>query len=380
MVLTDAAGVIQHCAYQVGSAMSSLRQVQQGRVYQLPPRVGGIAPSAEEPLEAWQDNITRAAALSAAAAAQRQGHSSSSAGLQAAAAQRPATLLAGATRAYMGVSPALVEELCCMAGGLAPATDPSSLSPQDWAALHGAWRAWILRLQEGSFAPSTCPARQRFSVLGAYDQQHDAVHAMVDGYYNSLQAGEVYGVLHQRLTTAVKHALKKARGRVVSFEQQLAAAGDAAAVQKQGDIIVANLYRCVCVECVRSVCGVCAGEGGCSSSSRFDTLGVSGVPRSDSGGGCLSTPPNPAESLLPRRSWTQRTGRPGSPSALPWTPPRPRWRWQRLCSSAPASCGELLARCSRCWVPRGRSSSILSRWSWSWRRCRRAAASSSCLR
>lgn len=54
---------------------------------------------------------------------------------------------------------------------------------------------------------------------------------------------QVYGGLYQRLAAAVKTALKKARGRVRSFEQQLASAGDADAVQRQGDIIVANLYR-----------------------------------------------------------------------------------------------------------------------------------------
>jgi hypothetical protein len=59
-----------------------------------------------------------------------------------------------------------------------------------------------------------------------------------------LQAGEAYAGLHQRLSTAVKQALKKARGRVKSFEQQLQAADEVAAVQKQADIIVANIYRC----------------------------------------------------------------------------------------------------------------------------------------
>jgi predicted ribosome quality control (RQC) complex YloA/Tae2 family protein len=68
---------------------------------------------------------------------------------------------------------------------------------------------------------------------------------MIEGYYRSLQAGEVYAGLHQRLSTAVKQALKKARGRVKSFEQQLQAADEVAAVQKQADIIVANIYMYV---------------------------------------------------------------------------------------------------------------------------------------
>jgi predicted ribosome quality control (RQC) complex YloA/Tae2 family protein len=67
---------------------------------------------------------------------------------------------------------------------------------------------------------------------------------------------QVYGGLYQRLAAAVKTALKKARGRARSFEQQLSSAGDADAVQRQGDIIVANLYRW------GGLCGVGGSEGG----------------------------------------------------------------------------------------------------------------------
>lgn len=151
----------------------------------------------------------------------------------------------------MGVGPSLVEELCSIAG-VPPAADPTSLSHEEWSALHGAWLSWMQRLQDSFFAPSTCPLSRRFSLLGVYPQQHESVHALLDAYYYSLQAGEVYGSLYQRLSSAVKQALKKARGRVRSFEQQLSAADDAAAIQKQGDIIVANLYRCVYV--LASVC------------------------------------------------------------------------------------------------------------------------------
>jgi predicted ribosome quality control (RQC) complex YloA/Tae2 family protein len=144
----------------------------------------------------------------------------------------------------MGVSPALVEELCSTAG-IAAAASPDSLTSESWQELHIAWQAWLEKLHSGKFTPSSCPATGKFSVIGSYSQPHESVHDMVEGYYRSLQAGEVYAGLHQRLSTAVKQALKKARGRVRSFEQQLQAADEVAAVQKQADIIVANIYRCV---------------------------------------------------------------------------------------------------------------------------------------
>lgn len=232
--------------------MSSLRQVQQGRSYQLPPRAQGIAPNPDEPLASWQDNITRAAAL-AASPVQHHTHSrtadspvaeqatpatATAAGRSA----KPQTLLSGATRAYLGVSPALVEELC-LSAGISPNAEPSTVGAEHWQALFASWQAWLRKLQDKSFAPCSCSTSNRFSVLGTYPTAHSSVHDLLDGYYFSLQAGEVYGGLYQRLSAAVKVALKKARGRVRSFEQQLSSAGDAEAVQKQGDIIVANLYR-----------------------------------------------------------------------------------------------------------------------------------------
>jgi len=226
--------------------MSSLRQVQAGRTYQLPPRPQGIAPHPSEPLATWQDNITRAAALTAAPAAHHQQTpppAAAAAGVHRGSSSKPQTLLSGATRAYLGVSPALVEELCFTAGVL-PSAEPCSLSPEAWLQLHQAWQSWLSKLEQKDFIPCSCSSSNRFSVLGSYPQQpHSSVHELLDGYYFSLQAGEVYGGLYQRLAAAVKGALKKARGRVRSFEQQLASAGDAGAVQRQGDIIVANLYR-----------------------------------------------------------------------------------------------------------------------------------------
>eukprot|EP00775_Hariotina_reticulata_P013451 gene13451-13577_t len=99
------------------------------------------------------------------------------------------------------------------------------------------------RLRSGDFAASSCPETSRFSALGAYPQRHECVHDMLDEYYRSIQAAELYAGLHQQLAGAVRQALKKARGRLRSFEQQMAAAGDAAAVQRQADLIVANIYR-----------------------------------------------------------------------------------------------------------------------------------------
>jgi len=237
--------------------MSSLRQVQQGRPYQPPPAVNGLPPDPQEPLSTWQHNVTRAAALAAAERAaatapakQRRSQpaapesSSTSRAVSAAAVQAASstTILAGMTRAYMGVSPALVEQLC-IATGIAADSSPDSLSPEDWQQLHQAWLGWLDKLHSKNFTPSSCPITGKYSVLGAYPTAHSSAQQLVDDYYRSTQGVEVYAALHQKLTSAVQQALKKARRRVSSFEQQLAAAEQVAAVQKEADSIIANIYR-----------------------------------------------------------------------------------------------------------------------------------------
>lgn len=56
-------GNILLCAYQVGSKMSSARQLQTGGTYQLPPQPQGIEPDLSESFDSWQQNITQAAQM-----------------------------------------------------------------------------------------------------------------------------------------------------------------------------------------------------------------------------------------------------------------------------------------------------------------------------
>lgn len=194
VILADGGGAVLVAAYQVGGRMSSLRQVQQGRQYALPPVTSGVPPSKGETLQSWRANVQRAAEL---AAAEPQGGgggdgSSSSGGSgngsgsravgdnqgEATAATATAaasggargrrrggsgaapSVLGGCVRAYQGVSPALVEELCA-AAGVAPGTHPGEIEEEQWGKLHAAWRGWLERVESGSFAATVDEAGGR---------------------------------------------------------------------------------------------------------------------------------------------------------------------------------------------------------------------------
>ena len=69
------------------------------------------------------------------------------------------SLAAGCVRAFQGVSPSLVADLCA-AAGVSPSDLPAALSDSQWAALHGTWLAWLERVQSGENAvPHPCSHR-----------------------------------------------------------------------------------------------------------------------------------------------------------------------------------------------------------------------------
>ncbi|KAG2489798.1 hypothetical protein HYH03_011747 [Edaphochlamys debaryana] len=276
IILTNAEGVVVAAAYQVGGMMSSLRQVQTGRPYALPPQLTGVPPTAVNSLDAFRDTLTRAAQLAAAAAAavaaeraaaaaaggskqQRRAAAAAAAAAappaaaadDAAASTSTASATAGVTagrlvdgfvRAFHGVSPALVEELCA-AAGVDQRSNPGALDERQWAELYDRWLTWQQRLAAGDFAACSDPATGRFSVFGSLPVPAASVSALLEAHFGPAAAAEAHEALAGRLGGVVAGALKKARGKARAFQQQLADAGRAAEVSRTAEMITANIYR-----------------------------------------------------------------------------------------------------------------------------------------
>ncbi|GFR44448.1 hypothetical protein Agub_g5659, partial [Astrephomene gubernaculifera] len=203
-------------------------------------------------------------------------------------------LVDGFIRAFHGVSPALVEELCRTAcaslaataattssssssssssdsshgsssssntasshspqssspsssssspPSISPDCCPASLGEEAWAALYGAWLGWQARLRSGGFEATSDPDTGRYSVFGSLPRRHASVHALLEDYYGPLAAAEAHAQLYGKLAAAVAAALKKARGKVGAFQRQLSESGRCEEVRRQADLITANLYR-----------------------------------------------------------------------------------------------------------------------------------------
>mmetsp|Transcript_13410 Transcript_13410/g.40547 ORF Transcript_13410/g.40547 Transcript_13410/m.40547 type:complete len:763 (-) Transcript_13410:349-2637(-) len=231
LLLTDGDRNILAAGYQVGKGQSSLRQLQVGGHYTLPPPPSsGLAPSAFQPAPEWQDTVTRAAQLAADGKGKKGSGGSGS-------------LKGGLTRAFQGVSPGLVADLADDAG-VSPSAAPDSLSQEQWAALHGAWLRWLARIDTNSFAAASTPHQGRISVIGVGTHSHaGSVSELVHQYHSSARGEEEAGLLREQLGRALGQAQTRLRSKIANFEKQAQGTDFAAETQKLADLLMANLHQ-----------------------------------------------------------------------------------------------------------------------------------------
>ena len=155
----------------------------------------------------------------------------------------------GAVRAFQGVSPSLVHELC-HAASISPTDSVHDISADGWSRLYDGWQDWLARLVSGNFAATQDAESGRLSVLGNYsDTVPGGVQVSIANLYSKSQGAEQFVQLRQRLMRVAEQAGKKLGSRIGAFREQLDGSDKADATQKQADMIMANLYRCIpCIE------------------------------------------------------------------------------------------------------------------------------------
>ncbi|PSB60752.1 hypothetical protein C7B61_16975, partial [filamentous cyanobacterium CCP1] len=124
VILTNQNHLIVTAAHQVSHQQSSVRTIQTGQPYEIPPALTDPSPSLEELQDRWQERVSLI----------------------------PGALKRNLLKTYRGLSSALVLTMI-QAAGLEPEQSTDSLDSEGWASLFDRWQEWLRVLQENTFQP-----------------------------------------------------------------------------------------------------------------------------------------------------------------------------------------------------------------------------------
>ncbi|HEY9659832.1 MAG TPA: NFACT family protein, partial [Allocoleopsis sp.] len=136
VILTTQTNQIVTAAHQVNTQQSSVRTIQTGQPYELPPSLTDPIPTLEEPLSRWRERLSLI----------------------------PVPLRRSLLQNYRGLSSALVISMI-QAAQLDPDQTTDTLSDTDWQSLFDRWQEWLQALQTEQFHPSWL-ANGGYTVMG----------------------------------------------------------------------------------------------------------------------------------------------------------------------------------------------------------------------
>ncbi len=217
LTLTDADNLIITTAHQVSNKQSSVRTIETGRPYEVPPSLTDPMPSLAEPIDRW---IERVALI-------------------------PDRLNHRLVRSYRGLSTVLMNGLIADAG-LDPTQTTDTLSTSDWEKLFDRWQIWLKtldRIDGYHFQPSLTSSG--YSVMG-WGQNITAVATVnqaIDTYYTQVLSQEAFTQLRHQLTQKLGAILAKLRVKANTFTTRLQESTGADEYRAHADLLMAHLHE-----------------------------------------------------------------------------------------------------------------------------------------
>ena len=217
LTLTDADNLIITTAHQVSNKQSSVRTIETGRPYEVPPSLTDPMPSLEEPIDRWIDRVSLI----------------------------PDKLNQRLVRSYRGLSTILMNELIT-AAGLDPIQTTDTLAPVDWEKLFEYWQIWLRTLTqvEGyKFQPHL--TTNGFSVMGWSKPATPVatVNQAVETYYTQILDREAFSQLKHQLTQKLSTILAKLRVKANTFKAKLQESTGADEYRTNADLLMAYLQE-----------------------------------------------------------------------------------------------------------------------------------------
>ena len=213
VILTDAEGMIITPARQISAAQSSVRPIQTGQLYEVPPALTGTTPKLEETFTRWQERVSLI----------------------------PGQLKPQLLKSYRGLSPRVAAEIA-IAAGLSPQQPTDTLEDRDWQELFSYWQKWLMVLDSDRFDPGWL--NKGYTVLGWHKTEPVAnTQTLLNEYYTQEFNRQQFKQLHHQLNQKLNNLLKKLNVKAKTFRDRLSQSADAESYRHQGDLLMAHLHE-----------------------------------------------------------------------------------------------------------------------------------------
>jgi predicted ribosome quality control (RQC) complex YloA/Tae2 family protein len=213
VILTDADDRIVTVAHQVTSSQSSVRTVETGQPYRLPPALMGNTPKSNESLASWRERVSLI----------------------------PGSIKRQLLQNYRGLSPSVANSII-EAARLDPEQSHQSFEENDWQILFQRWQEWIDIVEREQFQPGW--TNNGYTVLGwGIIQPTKNTQELINSYYTDRTEGEIFLQLRHQLIQKLNNILKKLTQKAQTFENRLKQSDRADLERQQADLLMAHLHE-----------------------------------------------------------------------------------------------------------------------------------------
>jgi len=240
VILTAQDNLVVTCAHQVSAKQSTVRPIQTGQPYEMPPSLTDAVPNLSESQNRWQSRISLV----------------------------PGQLHRNLLKNYRGLSKSLIFSMIRSAS-LDPEQSTDSLNPDQWQQLFQRWLYWLQCLENSKFHPSftpegytvidwpapenvgavSCPPSDSSfltsvkSVTESVAELPSSVQEILNSYYTGQINQEVFAQLRHQLTQKLNNVLAKLRLKANTFKERLQQSADADTHKSQADLLMASLQH-----------------------------------------------------------------------------------------------------------------------------------------
>lgn len=213
IILTNQDNLIVTAAHQVSSQQSSVRPIQTGQPYEVPPILTNPIPSLEESQSRWQERVSLI----------------------------PGAVRRNLLKSYRGLSSALVVSML-QAAELDPEQSSDRLTPAEWQRLFDRWQDWLRALQQEQFQPGYTV--MGYTVMGwGIQQPEKSVQALLDRYYTDQLNQQEFLQLRHQISQKLNNLLKKLYIKAQGFQSRLRQSDQADQYREQADLLMAYLQK-----------------------------------------------------------------------------------------------------------------------------------------